>query len=689
MIRWTDPVGFLKGSTTPVRKAWLALGITTIKDLLLTPPRRYDDYSQCTTISETEHGDVVTVKVKVQSYKQQPTFRKRIQLFTLIATDATGTIRATFFQQPWLKEEFYEGREVFLSGKIAVHPRFGKQLHHPLWEPVDRPKTTGSIAPVYGLTGTLVQKTYRRLIQQCLEDLDPASVPNIAGELGSTMSTFELLKQLHAPHIQEDIEVSRQGLAYCELMLHHLSLHQTKIKESKQGAPHIASQRDIAKQFAQSLPFTLTGDQKKAIWGILLEMTKPEPLRALLQGDVGSGKTVVAAFLSAMTYHQGQSTVLLVPTELLATQHAATFQRLFAHTSIPVYLFTRTHRKRYLQGEETTLTKDAIIKEVQGGNSVIIGTHALLVEGRLPEDIALAIIDEQHRFGVDQREILVKRSRKDGLIPHLVSMTATPIPRTLALTLYSDLHHVLLREKPAGRLPIATTVCRGVGRDRAYEAIREAITRNERAYIVYPLIEASDTTGAQSVLDAYKTLSKGALEGIGLGIVHGKQKPKEQAEAFEAFRTGKTPVLLSTTVIEVGVDVPEATIIMIEHAERFGLAQLHQLRGRVGRSNKPSMCFLATDVEGDKLLRLQLMERMQDGFALAEEDLKLRGSGKLFGTIQSGKDLGFRFVQTTDLHLMKKAKEQLPIFLQQHQQLTDCPAIAEHLTQQYTSAHLE
>lgn len=689
MLNWTDPVGFVKGATTPVRKAWEALGIRTVGNLLETPPKRYDDFSQITTIADASHGDVVTFKVKVVSFKKQQTFRKRIQMFKLVAQDETGGISATFFQQPWLVNEMTEGREIFLSGKVYANARFGKQLHHPLWEPIDRPIAAGRIAPVYGLSGTLVQKTYRRLVQTCFELLDTSTVPHLAEEFDATIGYLDLLKKLHLPETHEDLVKAREGLAYLELMIYQIAMRTAAMKANKAGAPSIPVNQDAAKRFAASLPFPLTGDQKKAVWGLLQEMEKPEPVRALLQGDVGSGKTAVAAFLCAMVHRKEQSAAILAPTELLAQQHSVSFQRFYAGTTIPVILFTRTAKKRFFQGKEETLTKDQALADIEGGNVVIIGTHAILVEGRLPKDLALAIIDEQHRFGVGQRETLVQGARVDGLVPHLVSMTATPIPRTLALTLYSDLHHVLLREKPAGRLPIETHVCRGAGREQAYRAIRDAVSRKERVYIVFPLIEASDTTGSAALMDAYKELSKGPLEGLGIGIVHGKQKAKEQEDAFAEFKSGKKPVLLSTTVIEVGVDVPEATIIMIENAERFGLAQLHQLRGRVGRALLPSKCFLATDVEGDKLLRLQLMERIQDGFALAEEDLKIRGSGRILGTIQSGRDLGFRYIQLTDIPLMKKANEDVKAFLQKDGGLAAHPSVAKAVADLQESTHFE
>lgn len=399
-------------------------------------------------------------------------------------------------------------------------------------------------------------------------------------------------------------------------------------------------------------------------------------MRRLIQGDVGSGKTVVAAFLMAHVQHAGGSAALLAPTDILAKQHYAALRRLYGALPIPLVLMTRT---------EKTDGWEALVKQ---GNAVFVGTHALLEAKRLPSDLALAVVDEQHRFGVDQRETLVVNWRTDGKVPHLLSMTATPIPRSLALTMYGDLEVSIILEKPAGRIPIKTYVYHGQNRDKAYIAMREAVERKERVFVVCPLIDPSDALGVSSATEEAKRLSKGPLEGIQIGLLHGRMKPKEKEEAMQTFIEGKTPILVSTTVIEVGVDVPNATIIAIEGAERFGLAQLHQLRGRVGRSTLASSCFLLTDAEGEPFQRLKLLETISDGFRLSEEDLKRRGSGNLFGTQQSG-ELGLKIARLTDTDVISQAQQDAAQIVMEDPDLEKHPALKRKVERLRITAHPE
>lgn len=411
-------------------------------------------------------------------------------------------------------------------------------------------------------------------------------------------------------------------------------------------------------------------------------------MRRLLQGDVGSGKTAVAAFLAAHVQRAGFSAALLVPTDILAKQHAKTLHRMLSPHAVPIIIMTRTDRRYLFREEEVLMTPAEAENRVAKGNVVVVGTHALLEPKRLPPDLTLAIVDEQHRFGVEQRETLVATARPDGRVPHLLSMTATPIPRSLALTLYGDLDVSILHEKPVGRLRIHTKLCRGEEREAAYAEIRAAATRKERAYIVCPLIDPSDALGAKSVTDEFKRLHEGPLHDLRIGLLHGKLKPTEKEEVMQSFVNGDLDVLLATSVIEVGVDVPEATVIAIEGAERFGLAQLHQLRGRVGRSTMQSRCFLLTDAEGESLERLTLLEKLDDGFALAEEDLKRRGSGMLAGTIQSGHE-AFQAARWTDIELMAQAKEESERMLAEDPKLEGSGYWKEKVRGLQTTEHLE
>lgn len=659
MLRWDDPVAFIKGATFSVRKAWTALSIATVGDLLTTLPHRYDDFSKIVTIHEARHGDVVTIRGAVLQVKKMPTFRKQLQMIRVLLEDDTGKISATFFNQAWLLHELIIGQSLVLSGKIKIDPVYGKSLLHPLWE-ISEGETlaVGKVAPVYGLSGTLAQKTYRRLLTLALTEIilpqDP--LPDIVRQEQMLLSFADALQALHKPRDMVHAEAGRARFAFDEFLTYQLALQTIKRSSGCMKAPAIPFDPFFAKKFVEHLPYPLTADQKRVTWKILQDMERPLPMRRLLQGDVGSGKTVIAAFVAAHVQRFGASAIFLAPTDILARQHAETLRGFFSTFHIPLLLVTRTDKRAWFDGRMETLTSLQTEERIREGNVVLVGTHALLEARRVPPDLALAIVDEQHRFGVAQRELLARPSRVDGMTPHFLSMTATPIPRSLALTLYGDLEISLIREKPKGRLPIATHVCRGTERERAYAAIREAVKRGERAYLVCPLIDPSDTLGVKSITEEFTRLSTGPLEGIAIGVLHGRIKPIEKETVMQAFAQGNLQVLLATSVIEVGIDITQATVIAIEAAERFGLAQLHQLRGRVGRSSLASRCFLLTDREGPSLDRLRLLEEHQDGLALAEADLVLRGAGNVLGLEQSGGHI-FKAARMTDGVLIHAAQK--------------------------------
>ena len=691
MLKWSDPVGFIPGATPSVRKAWGALGVETIGDLLTTLPRRYEDYSKTKTLFEAEEGESLTARVEVVSCKIQPGFRQRIKMIRLVVRDASGSASASFFNQPWLVKELTPGREIFLSGTMEVHPRFGRQVSKPLWEPADAPSlVAGKIAPVYPLSGSLAQKTYRRLIQTALADLEyPDDWFSAEERTQFRLPTVkETILGIHEPKTIEDTERARARLAFEESFFYRLAFDHVRAEAEKHGAITIPFQEAFAKRFVEGLPFPLTGDQKRAVWMCFQDLASGKPVRRLLQGDVGSGKTIVAAFVAAEVVRQGYSVAFLVPTDILAQQHAETLKRTYAAHGVPLLLITRTKRALFFNGEEEALSPDRVAERLRQGGTVVLGTHALLEQDRLPDDLALAIVDEQHRFGVNQRQFLVDGRRKDGRVPHLLSMTATPIPRSLALTLFGDLDISIIKEKPKGRLPVFTEVCAGGARDRAYLAIRSAVERGERAFIVCPLIDPSDALGVSSATEEWKRLSQGPLAGLSLGLLHGRLKTQEKDQVMDDFLAGKYQVLVSTSVIEVGVDVPQATVMAIEGAERFGLAQLHQLRGRVGRSSIQSYCYLLTDVEGEPLERLKRVAATTDGFILAEEDYRRRGAGNLLGTIQSG-HFAFRALRPTDLELMAKSREAARVVLGDDPDLQKHPHWKRRVEMLLTTAHLE
>jgi ATP-dependent DNA helicase RecG len=699
MFQWTDPVGFLKKVTPAVRKNLAQLEVETIADLLLTLPRRYDDYSRTVPIREAPEGQVVTVKGTVTKCAKLPTFRKRFQIIRVGIQDETGSIAANFFNQPWLLTELTPGKEIVMSGKVVMHPRYGRSLEKPLWEPAEKESVaTGKVAPVYPLTGSLSQNAIRQLVPMALAEttLPPDPAEDALLERHHLLSFADALKALHQPESLNHADRGRERLAFDELMTYRLSLGAARIEADTAGAPVIPFEERFAKRFAESLPFPLTADQKRAVWAAIKDMEVPlpdkpgkaRPMRRLLQGDVGSGKTAVAAFLCAHIQRIGASAVILAPTDILAQQHAVTLRRMFAGHHIPLMLVTRTDKRWFFEQEERVLKQAEIEEEIARGHAVIVGTHALLFGTRLPPDLALAIVDEQHRFGVGQRETLLNGARKDGLIPHFLSMTATPIPRSLALTLYGDLDVSILREKPAGRKPVDTKVCVGEMRESAYQAIREAVKRGEQAFLVCALIDPSDSLGVNSATEEFGRLKSGPLVGLRLGLLHGRLKPAEKEAVMTAFSKKELDVLVSTAVIEVGVDVPQATVMLIENAERFGLAQLHQLRGRVGRSSFKSYCFLGMAEDGPAIGRLRVLEKTQDGFAVAEADLSMRGEGNVLGTQQSGEAL-FKTARIDDVVLISAAKEQAEQLAAEDATYQSYPALHQRIQEMRENQHRE
>lgn len=691
MHEWHDPVGFLRPVTPAIRRALAVLGIETLGQLLETIPRRYEDFSTIKPLFECQPGDQVTARVTVKRATALGGFGRRAKLVRVLIEDASGTASALFFNQPWLLKEFIVGREILISGVIQVHDTYGRQLTKPTWRPVGtEAEVQGEILPYYSTTRSIPQKTYRRLVAAALvakpgPETDPLPADMLPPGLPSWQDAF---LWLHQPTHLREAELGRQRLAFHEALIYRLAFSMTSQEMASQGGVALPFLETFAKSFAESLPFALTGDQKRAIWTALQDMEKPVPMRRLLQGDVGSGKTAVAAFLAAHTCRQGASTVILAPTDILASQHAETLRRLFAPHQLPLLLLTRTQKRAFLGSREEVLSVSEADARARAGAMIIVGTHALLQEKRIPADLGLVVVDEQHRFGVEQRQFLASAQRADGRYPHFLSMTATPIPRSLALTLFGDLHVSSLQEKPGGRKPITSAVCVGQQREQAYEAVRAAAARGEASFVVCPLIDPSDALGAASVQELSAVLERGPLHGLRIGIVHGRIKPEEKDETMKQLAAGELDVLIATTVIEVGVDIPRATVMVIEGAERFGMAQLHQLRGRVGRSDLASTCFFLTEAEGEARDRLEQVARLQDGFALAEEDFRRRGAGNLFGTEQSGQ-LPFKAVRWEDTGLFQRAAELARTLLVEDPTLAQVPWIREEVRRKRERSHNE
>lgn len=634
--------------------------VETVGDLLSIMPRRYDDYSNLVKIAYVPMGEPVTLKVKIKALKKQPTFRRRISIIKGLLEDETGSIAVTWFNQPWMLEHLKPGDEIYISGSARRHPKYGTGFVSPLWEPANEETlAAGHISPVYPLTGQVTQKTLRKIMKATVEDLDDLEevLPAEMVKTHALPAPLQAMKMVHKPDTLGSAEKGRQRFVFEEILFYQLALRLARNRADRGGAPVIKFNQSFAKSFVGDLPFELTPDQKKATWACFQDMEKSRPMRRLLQGDVGSGKTVVAAFCGAMVYRSGYSVAFMAPTDILAKQHALTLERFYQRLNIPLLLLTSSTRYLVEGGETVKLTPLKAKERLAKGRVVAVGTHALLEREQCPADLALAVVDEQHRFGVGQREALTVLERPDKRVPHLLSMTATPIPRSLFLTVLGDLDISIIKTKPAGRRAVVTRLLVGdTGRNMAYQAIKEAVTRGEQSFIVCPLIDPSDKLGAKSVEEEVSRLKSGPLKDVRLLALHGKMSPADKDRTMQEFIDKKADVLIATTVVEVGVDIPGATIIVIESAERFGLAQLHQLRGRVGRSDLQSACYLVASNEEAPLNRLRILEKTNDGFVVAEEDLKIRGSGNVLGYEQSGRGI-FKFVRPEDVGLMARARD--------------------------------
>jgi ATP-dependent DNA helicase RecG len=660
------PIGDIGRYGKALGSRFKKLGIKTIGDLLLHPPIRYEDLSEVKKISELKAGELVTVQATVELIANRRTSAKRMVLTEALLDDGTGKISALWFSQPYITNILKPGTKASFAGKVSAD--YGRlQLTSPVYEPGDRSIHTGRIIPIYPTTANLTQKHIRAAVAMALpalaEFVDP--LPETLREKYDLVSFAEALHEIHYPTNNAKLERARRRLQFDELLMHQLLA--LRIKSAVKASVGIAVpfNQDKTKEFVDSLPFKLTDDQKKAAWAILRDMEKAEPMHRLLDGDVGSGKTVVAAVAAVNVAASGGQTAIMAPTEVLAKQHYETFKKILPAHEIAL----RTNV--YKEGDETA--------------AIVIGTHALLEDKVVLENLTLAVIDEQHRFGVEQRQELMKK-RQDGRLPHLLTMTATPIPRTLHLALYGDLDISLLREKPKNRLPIATAV---VGTERYKEVcakVRSEIGSGRQAFFVSPVIDPSDTTGAKSATELFDDLSKKIFTDLSVGLLHGRMKPAEKEKTMADFAAGKIQILVATAVIEVGIDVPNASVMAIAGAERFGLAQLHQFRGRVGRSAYQSFCF-AMSSDNPSSQRLKAFAQCTDGFDLAERDLTLRGPGELFGTRQSGIE-EMKFATFTDLRLVEDAHEAAMELLTADPELDSVPQLKEKITHREQAANL-
>lgn len=619
------------------------LGVRTIENLFYHVPSRYLDYSLVTTINKLRADEIVTIHAKIISIAN--IFSKRgIRMQIGSVEDTTGKIMVVWFNQPFLIKTLYPGRLISLSGKVGFFSR-KLCLNSPDYEILDSEEGetfhTGRFVPIYPETAGLSSKWIRTKIRDAFNFalIDDYLPQDLLTKFGF-VDFKEAIRQVHFPKDLKEVEEGRRRLAFNELLNLQLKSEFRKLNWNKNKVKNkISVDHSAIQPFIKSLPFNLTESQNKTIDEILKDLNRDLPMNRLLEGDVGSGKTVVAAVGAFASFLNGYQSLIMAPTQILADQHYQTLKKLFEKFNIRISLITSSVKKMEL-----------------GRSDIFVGTHSLIHSKVDFNKVAFVVIDEQHRFGVEQRQHLVKKTGT----PHVLTMTATPIPRTVALTSYGDLDLSILKEMPKGRQKINTWVVPETKRVKAYEWISSQITvHRSQCFIVCPLIEDSESetlADVKSVTSEFEKLKK-IFAKQKLGLLHGRLKVKQKDEILEDFRSGKIDILVSTPVVEVGIDIPNATIMVIEAAERFGLAQLHQLRGRVGRGTKQSYCLLFSNFHsGTSYRRLKAMEKFQSGFELAELDLKLRGPGEIFGTAQSGFP-ELKVASWSDIELIKAAKD--------------------------------
>lgn len=685
-----DSISSVMGIGANKAKDFGRLGLATLHSALFDFPFRYDDLSHAVAIADAKPGSKVTLQgtiISIDSHRSQKSMRMIIT--EAIVEDGSGAIKAVWFHQGFLTKVLKPGQVVSLAGK--VDDKYGLSLVNPVYEIIGNAKVTkdtGRIMPIYKLTGALTQKIRRKVAEAALsaiKEVDDWMPEHILREV-ELVPLPSAIAELHFPGSTEAKDKSLRRLKFDEFFLHQL-LHAKSRRELKmQKAPKVPFDETAVKQAVADLPFVLTGAQKKAIWAIIKDMNRPEPMNRLLEGDVGSGKTVVAALVGLNASKDGWQTAMLAPTEILAEQHAQTLQRLFGD-KLKIAVYTRTKRRV----GDREVTKAQLLSALKNNAvQIVVGTHALLTQEVLFDRLGLIVVDEQHRFGVRQRQALKdKQGDLDGM-PHLLSMTATPIPRSLALVLYGDLDRSILNEYPAGRKPIETQVVE-LGREQlVYEQMRHEMDAGRQIFVVCPLIEESDALGVNSVSQVFKEFVLEPFKGYKVEMLHGRMKTKEKDDVMRKFAGGEANMLISTTVVEVGVDVPNATIMYVEGAERFGLAQLHQLRGRVGRGEHQSYCFLhPSGILGEVAReRMKAIENSQDGFDLAERDLQLRGPGNIFGIEQSGFEQ-FKLGTMHDIDLMSFAKDFSKEVLDQTPDLSLYPKLRDRLYKYVDEVHFE
>jgi ATP-dependent DNA helicase RecG len=728
------------------------LGIKKVGDLLFHFPFRYDDFSDFKNIADVEVGQTVSIKGEILDIQNIRTRKRRMTLTEALVEDDSGAIKVVWFNQPFITNNLKKGVHVSLSGKVA-YAKEGLQLTSPAYELLGRSGLhTGRLVPVYHETEGVSSKWLRAHIKPIISLATSVEefLPEEILERQDFFDISEAIRQIHFPEDAQAGQLAKRRLAFDELFLIQLYLQKQRQKWQRQNAIKIEfnAEREIEiKDFLKKLPFKLTDGQKIAVWKIIKDLEKNTPMNRLLEGDVGSGKTLVALLACLVVMRSGYQALMMAPTEILARQHYAESLKRFGSNSdvmdlslfntplhpsqegncsvedkdsnlldcigsplerglrgvsdsenekynIKIALLTGSENKFFDGSKEKSVSKEKLLDMIKKGKvDLVIGTHALIQEKVSFKKLSLSVVDEQHRFGIEQRSKLQKDivSVEDGLptVPHLLSMTATPIPRTLALTVYGDLDLSVLKEMPKGRQKIITKLVAPGNRESAYVFIQKQVENGRQVFVICPLIEESDVLEVKSATEEYERLRKEIYPNLSVGLLHGKLKSKEKEDVMKRFAEKEIDILVSTSVVEVGVDIPNATVMMIEGADRFGLAQLHQFRGRVGRGEFQSYCFLFTDsTSGKAHRRLKALVESDSGFDLAEKDLALRGPGELIGIRQSGlPDLAM--ASLTDSELIITAKNEAELILKKDPELKKYPKLAKRVALFEKDVHLE
>lgn len=649
------PVNYIKGVGPKLAEQFEKARINTVRDLIFLFPSRHEDYSTPESIATIKPGKII-IKAMVEDVTTRRTSRG-ITITTATIKDKTGKIFATWFNQAYRENQFKSDKEYYFSGDYEFsYNRF--QLLNPRVELVSNNENDNIISS-YPQTNYIKTSTIRKILSNLKPFINnlPEKIPDEIIKRNSLISFSDAMSIIHFPESHQSLVEAERRLAFDELFQILLASQLNKKENSKLKGYKISFNQKLIKDFVASLPYQLTASQKIAAWDILKDLDSNTPMNRMIQGDVGSGKTVVAGIASLQAVHERLQVVIMAPTEILANQHAQTLNRLFANHNINVALLT---------GKVKAKNRKLLYQAIENGEAnIIVGTHAVLQEKVKYHNLGLVVIDEQHRFGVNQRQQLVSKSK---LMPHILTMTATPIPRSLALTLYGELDISILKEKPVGRLPIETKLWSDGKRDELFSLIDTTIEDGRQAYIICSLIDENPENDLKSVQAEYQKLRQTVFKHRRVGLLHGKLSNEEKSAVMTDFKDGKYDILVSTTVVEVGVDVPNATAIIIEDAERFGLSQLHQLRGRVGRSSHQSYCYLMLKAGKKPSRRLKEIEKSNDGFYLAEVDLKLRGPGEIYGKMQHGA-LNLQIASLADTKLIALCLKEAKYFVEKGYQL--------------------